>query len=78
MNDMDSCIECNLIKFTDDIKLIGAVDKIEGRDAIQSAPHRLENWALMNLMRFNKDKCKVLHLGWGQSQIHIQTGRRTL
>jgi len=32
---VDSGIECTLIKFSNDTKLCGAVDMIEGRDAIQ-------------------------------------------
>ncbi|GAB0183196.1 mitochondrial enolase superfamily member 1 [Grus japonensis] len=35
VGDMDSGIECTLSKFTNDTKLHGVVDRLEGRDAIQ-------------------------------------------
>ena len=61
--DMDSGIECTLSKFADNTKLTGAVDMLEERDTVQRDLERLERWAHANLMKFNKAKYKVLHLG---------------
>lgn len=57
-------IKCALSKFVDNTKLGDAVPGKEGRDAIQVDLDRLKKRAQMNLMRFNKIKCKVLHLVW--------------
>ncbi|GAB0178809.1 cAMP-dependent protein kinase inhibitor alpha [Grus japonensis] len=74
VGDMDSGIECTLSKFADDTKLCGAVNTLEGMDAIQRDLDRLERWACVNCMKFNKAKCKVLHKDQGNPKHKYSLG----
>ncbi|GAB0176538.1 hypothetical protein GRJ2_000119000 [Grus japonensis] len=71
---MDSGIECTLSKFADNIKLCGVVNTLEGRDAIQRDLDRLERWAHVTRMKFNKAKCKVLYVGRGNAKHNYRLG----
>ncbi|GAB0203278.1 mitochondrial enolase superfamily member 1 [Grus japonensis] len=62
VSDLDDGIKCTVMKFADDTKLSGEMDTSEGRATLQEDLDRLEEWANKNLMKFNKDKHKVLYL----------------
>ncbi|GAB0183218.1 hypothetical protein GRJ2_000787100 [Grus japonensis] len=70
VSDMDSEIECTVSKLADDTKLCGVVNMLEGRDAIQRDLDRLERWARVNLMKFNK----VLHMSWHNPKHNYRLG----
>jgi len=74
INDLNEGTTCTLNKFADDTTLGGVPDTPEGCAAIQRDLGRLESWEQRNLMRFNKGKRRVLHLGRNNSMHQCRLG----
>lgn len=53
----------------------GLDDKPEGCAAVQRELERLENWVKINLLKFNKMKCKVFHLSRNNPMHHVITNQ---
>lgn len=67
INDLDAGVEHILSKFADDAKLGSAVDFLKMRSLAEGSSW-LEHWAITNSMKFSKDQCQVLYLGWSNAR----------
>jgi len=61
INDLYDDIQSDMLKFADDVKLIGRVDDV---DRLRIYLTRLSSWAKNWQMIFNVEKCKVMNIGF--------------
>ena len=63
INDIDDGIESFVRKFADDTKMARVVEEEDDAVALQGDIDAMMEWARKWEMKFNLDKCKVLHVG---------------
>jgi hypothetical protein len=63
INDIDIDLISRLSKFADDTKLYNSVSTDQDRVGLQSDLDKLHEWSKKWQMKFNVDKCSVVHLG---------------
>jgi NADH:ubiquinone oxidoreductase subunit B-like Fe-S oxidoreductase len=57
-----------LLKFADDTKVSRVICSDADRAGLQEALNKLMEWASLWGMRFNVSKCKVMHMGRGNTK----------
>ena len=62
-NVIDGGIVSDVLNFTDDTKLFGKVVSSESRVMLKEDLRVLCEWSVAWQMKFNTDKCKVIHFG---------------
>ena len=74
INDIDDGITSSLLKFADDTKLLRKVGTQDDCEALQKDIHTMHKWSEDWQMLFNIDKCKCLHIGYGNNHTTYQLG----
>ncbi|CAM5138517.1 unnamed protein product [Natator depressus] len=67
-----------LIKFVDDTKLGHIANSEKEQDIIQEDLDDLVTWSNSNRMKFNREKCKVMHLGINKKNFSYKLGTHQL
>ena len=64
INDLPNVInDANVKVFADDTKVYKSINNNEDSEILQNAKDSMYHWTQKWLLKFNKEKCKILHLG---------------
>ena len=63
ISDSEEVVELTVIRSAAHSKMVGAINMLGSRATVQGDLDRLKERADRSLMKLNKDKCKILHLG---------------
>ena len=63
VNELPECIKCDTKMFADDTKLWCKITKDEDSCILQDDLDKLKTWSNTWQLKFNTDKCKIMHIG---------------
>ena len=63
VNDLPSWIQNSMRMFADDTKISNKIAEDNDSSFLQADLKRLEEWSERWQLKFNPDKCKVMHIG---------------
>ena len=72
IHDLPAQIKSKLSIFADDTKMMSEVGSHSGVEMIKKDLKQLEAWANTNGMKFNPDKCSVMHCGNNNSKVEYR------
>ena len=81
INDLPTtCLNTKMKIFADDTKVYNEINGDKDVEQLQNAIDSMYEWTQKWLLNFNKEKCKVLHLGKNnpKNKYHIGTGEQTI
>ena len=78
MNDMEINLESSTSMFADDTKIIRPIVTQKDRDTLQNDLDKLMVWTQKWQMKFNVDKCSVLHFGYNNPMFMYNMDGRNL
>ena len=74
INDLPGVVESTARLFADDTKLYRELHCDNGRHLLQADIELLEEWAVKWQLPFNKEKCKIMHIGSSNPRFDYQMG----
>jgi len=78
INDIDQDIRNKILKFADDTKLIGIAKSNRDIETLRNDLNSLFEWSEKWQMKFNLDKCLVMHIGSKNMEAQYSMGGKTL
>ena len=63
INTIENGLANRVLKFADDLKVFGVIEGKQNQEDFQSDLNKLVQWSETWQMKFNFDKCKVMHVG---------------